>query len=74
MSVCRKKKEYKRKQALKGGGVKEVKDDDDPGQSETEAYSDNEIVTDLEAPTAVEEISTMHDQMLPDFLYLGMQQ
>ena len=69
--MCRKKKEYKRKQAGKGGGVKKTEDDDAPEKDESEAYSDTEIVTDLEAEVPVEEISTLHD--FPDFLLLGTQ-
>ena len=53
--------------------MQEVKEDNAPGTSETESYYDNEIVTDLEAPPVVEEIATLNDHLLPDFLSLGTQ-
>ena len=51
--------------------MKKTEYDDAPEKDESEAYSDTEIVTDLEAEVPVEKISTLHD--FPDFLLLGTQ-
>ena len=57
-----------------------MKDGDHESDSETEAYSDNEVITDLETtagPPTVEEIATLTDgdfELVPDFLWLGMKE
>ena len=70
ISVCRKEKEWKRQQDTKKGSIKKTEDGPET-DAEDQAYSDTEIVLDLEA-TPAEEIATLNAD-LPDFLYLDTQ-